>query len=97
MSPQGTAAYDRLTDLPPLVERAVAVAQLAPDLAGLVATRRFGYGRLPSLAQLPSRRFFGAPGRNVIWSNVAAHPSPVGDWARKPTRTNSAGSPESAK
>ena len=85
MSPQGTAAYDGLTDLPPLVERAVAIARregfanscrpeqgrllslaagaqvdearlhwlthpdldaaelrLAPDLAALVATRRFG-------------------------------------------------------
>ena len=27
MSPQGTAAYDGLTDLPPLVERAVAIAR----------------------------------------------------------------------
>jgi len=27
VSPQGTAAYDGLTDLPPLVERAVAIAQ----------------------------------------------------------------------
>jgi hypothetical protein len=27
MSPQGTAAYDRLTDLPPLVERAVGLAR----------------------------------------------------------------------
>ena len=94
MSPQGTAAYDGLTDLPPLVERAMAIARregfanscrpeqgrlllalaagarfgarlggrvdearlhwlthadldaaelrLAPDLAALVATRRFG-------------------------------------------------------
>jgi len=24
-----------------------------------------------------------------MWSNVAAHPWPVGDWARKPTRTRS--------
>ena len=86
MSPQGTAAYKGPTDLPPLVERAVAIARregfanscrpeqgrllfalaagaqveearlhwltradldaaelrLAPDLAALVATRRFG-------------------------------------------------------
>jgi hypothetical protein len=66
MSPLGTAAYDGLTDLPPLVERAVDLARrlgfanscrpehgrllraldaaelrLAPDLAALVATRRF--------------------------------------------------------
>jgi hypothetical protein len=66
MSPQGTAAYDGLTDLPPLVERAVGLARrlgfanscrpehgrllhaldaaelrLAPDLAALVATRRY--------------------------------------------------------
>jgi len=27
MSPQGTAAYDGLTDLPPLVERAVGLAR----------------------------------------------------------------------
>lgn len=27
MSPQGTAAYDGLPDLPPLVERAVRIAQ----------------------------------------------------------------------
>jgi hypothetical protein len=76
VSPQGTAAYDGLTDLPPLVERAVDLARrlgfasscrpehgrllralaagagthpaldaaelrLAPDLAALVATRRY--------------------------------------------------------
>ena len=66
MSPHGTAAYDGLTDLPPLVGRAVGLARrlgfanscrpehgrllhalaaaelrLAPDLAALVATRRF--------------------------------------------------------
>jgi len=53
MSPQGTALYEGLTDLPPLVERAVSAARLdhraldaaelklAPDLAALVATRRF--------------------------------------------------------
>ena len=32
-----------------------------------------------------------------MWSKVAVQPSPVGDWARKPTRTSSAGSPPSAK
>jgi hypothetical protein len=48
-------------------------------------------------AQLPSRRFSGAPGRNAISSKVAAQPWPVGDWARKPTRTNSSRSPPSAK
>jgi catechol 2,3-dioxygenase-like lactoylglutathione lyase family enzyme len=32
-----------------------------------------------------------------MWSNVAAHPSPTGDWAMKPTRTRSAASPVSEK
>ena len=73
--------------------------RLAPDLAALVATRRFPHGWLGPghPPQLPSRRFFGAPGRNVMWSKVAVHPSPVGDWGMKPTRTNSAASPLSAK
>jgi hypothetical protein len=52
VSPQGTAAYDGVTDLPPLVARAVRVASgegfansCRPEhgrlLAALVATRRF--------------------------------------------------------
>jgi Luciferase-like monooxygenase len=40
-----------------------------------------------SARQLPSRRSAGAPGSNAMWSKVAAQPSPVGDWARNPTRT----------
>jgi SRSO17 transposase len=32
------------------------------------------YSPQPGTPQLPSRRFFGAPGRNVMWSNVAVHP-----------------------
>jgi hypothetical protein len=128
VSPQGTAAYDGLTDLPPLVERAVAVARregfanscrpeqgrlLLALAAGAQTIGETGTGcgvglawlasgarpgtrlRLAqllaqALRQLPSRRFSGAPAANVMWSNVAAHPSPVGDWARKPTRTISA-------
>jgi predicted O-methyltransferase YrrM len=72
--------------------------RLAPDLAALVATRRWP-GCLDRLIrrQLPSRRFFGEPGWKEIWSKVAVQPSPVGDWARKPTLTSSAGSPPSAK
>ena len=95
VSPQGTAAYDRLTDLPPLVERAVAVAQLAPDLAGLVATRRFGRPAAASsaaVAQVPRRA-----GRNVIWSNVAAHPCPSGTGPGSRPGPFPAGSRESAK
>ena len=63
MSPSGTAAYEDLNDLPPLVTQAVRLARregdaarmhwlthpgldaaelrLAPDLAALVATRRW--------------------------------------------------------
>jgi hypothetical protein len=46
MAPQGTAAYEGLTDLPALVEQA-AELRLAPDLAALVATRRFQPGPRP--------------------------------------------------
>ena len=38
MSPQGAAAYEGPTDLPPLD---AAELRLAPDLAALVATLRF--------------------------------------------------------
>ena len=61
MSPTGTAAYDGLTDLPPLVERAVGLARrqgfpnscrpehgrLLHALAALVATRRFPASSVP--------------------------------------------------
>ena len=47
--------------------------------------------------QLPSRRFSGAPGWNEMCSKAAVQPSPAGDWARKPTRTSSAGPPPRAK
>jgi hypothetical protein len=42
MSPQGTAAYDALTDLPPLVERAVGLARRL----GFAHSRRPEHGRL---------------------------------------------------
>jgi hypothetical protein len=43
VSPSGTAAYHGLDNLPPLVTAAVDAAEvrLAPDLAALVATRRW--------------------------------------------------------
>jgi hypothetical protein len=50
VSPHGTVSYEGLTDLPPLVERAVDLAhpavdatqfRLAPDLAAMIVTRRF--------------------------------------------------------
>ena len=123
LGPGGTIVIDDLTpaaDWPPRFAGQVdearmywlthpgldaAELRLAPDLAALVVTRRFPAGPAApqqhpvttTPGQLPSRRFSGAPGRNVMWSNVAAHPSPAGDWARKPTRTRSAASPERVK
>ncbi len=158
MAPQGTAAYDGLPDLPPLVERAVRLARregfacscrpehgrllfalaAGAELIGETGTgcgvglawlasgarpgtrlvsverdaerARLSAELFPDLPQVTvmhgdwqeiyrdaPRRFFGAPARNVMWSNVAAHPGPVGDCAMKPTRTISAGSPERAK
>jgi len=44
-----------------------------------VAARRTGHD--------PSRRFAGAPVPNAMCANLAVHPAPVGDWARKPTLT----------
>jgi hypothetical protein len=41
VSPHGTAAYDGLTDLPPLVERAVDLARRPGFANSLIATRRF--------------------------------------------------------
>ena len=87
------SSYERLPDFLDLMRR------FDPSGKFRNPTPHRYLGCHPPLArpQLPSRRFFGAPGWNEMWSKAAVQPAPVGDWARKPTRTSSAGSPPSAK
>ena len=84
MSPQGTAAYDGLTDLPPLVERAVDLARRAgstfscrPEHGRLLQALAAGAGRIGETGT--------GCGVGLAWLASGARPGPGSSaWKRTP-------------
>ena len=92
VSPQGTAAYDGLTDLPPLVERAVSIARRA----GFANSCRPEHGRL--LCALAGAEKIGETGPAAAWGWPGWRPAParMPAWAASNLAPNEPGSPRNS-
>jgi hypothetical protein len=84
MSPQGTAAYDGLTDLPPLVERAVDLARRL----GFASSGRPEYGGYP-----PDPEELLKPGGTVVIDDLTPPRPGRRASAGRSTRPGYTGSP----